>query len=141
MMIVIVRIIVALLIGVVTTELSAQENYSITVTVNDVDSNNGIMFLALYNTEADFLDKMFKGMKSSIYNKSCSVTFENIPAGVYAVSIFHDENDNGKMDTNFMGIPKEDYGCSNDASGIMGPPKWEDAKFELKENKSIIITL
>lgn len=40
-----------------------------------------------------------------------------------------------------MGIPKEDYGCSNEASGFMGPPKWNDAKFELKENKVITITL
>ena len=69
------------------------------------------------------------------------MTFEDIPEGTYAVSIFHDENDNGKMDTNFLGIPSEDYGCSNDASGFLGPPKWEDAKFQLKENTSIKITL
>jgi uncharacterized protein (DUF2141 family) len=41
------------------------------------------------------------------------------------------------MDTNFLGIPKEDYGCSNNARGFMGPPKWKDAKFQIN-NKSII---
>ena len=87
------------------------------------------------------MDKSITGAKSSITNNQCVVTFENIPSGIYAVSIFHDENDNGKMDTNFMGIPKEDYGCSNDASGFMGPPKWSDAKFELKDNTSITIKL
>ncbi|WP_157609253.1 DUF2141 domain-containing protein [Psychroflexus torquis] len=121
--------------------MNAQENYSIKVIAKNAKGNAGKIFLGLYNTEADFLKKRFKGIKSEIENKSCSVTFENIPAGIYAVSIFHDENDNGKMDSNFMGIPKEDYGCSNDASGFMGPPKWNDAKFELKENKVITITL
>lgn len=136
-----VKIISVLIISLVISTLQAQENYSITVTVNDIDNNDGKIFLALYDSEANFLDKAFKGTKSTINNKQCTVTFENIPSGVYAVSIFHDENDNGKMDTNFMGIPKEDYGCSNDASGFMGPPKWNDAKFELKNNMSITITL
>jgi uncharacterized protein (DUF2141 family) len=138
---VIVKIVITLIISFVITEVKAQEKYSITVTVKDADSNYGKIFLALYNTDTDFLNTSFKGMQSVIENEQCTVTFQNIPAGVYAVSIFHDENDNGKMDSNFMGIPKEDYGCSNDASGFMGPPKWDDAKFQLKENKSIIITL
>ena len=46
------------------------------------------------------------------------------------------------MDTNFLGIPKEDYGCSNNARGTLGPPKWKDAKFELKgQDKVITISL
>ena len=69
-----------------------------------------------------------------IEDQSCTVTFKDVPAGTYAVSYIHDENGNGKMDTNFMGIPKEGYGCSNNAKGFMGPPKWEDAKFELTES-------
>ena len=138
---VIVKIVITLIISFVITEVKAQENYSITVTVKDADSNDGKIFLALYNTDTDFLNTSFKGMQSVIENQQCRVTFQDIPAGFYAVSIFHDANNNGKMDTNFMGIPKEDYGCSNDASGFMGPPKWDDAKFQLKENKSIIITL
>ena len=138
---VLVKIAVALIISLVSYPLEAQETYSIKVTVKGADSNDGKIFIALYNTEANFLDKTYKGTKSEINNNQCSITFEDIPEGVYAVSVFHDENDNGKMDTNFMGIPKEDYGCSNDASGFMGPPKWRDAKFQLKENKSITISL
>lgn len=45
------------------------------------------------------------------------------------------------MDTNFFGIPKEDYGCSNNARGFMGPPKYDDAKFQLSENKTIEIKI
>jgi uncharacterized protein (DUF2141 family) len=69
------------------------------------------------------------------------VIFKDIPKGEYAVSFVHDENDNKKMDTNFIGIPKEDFGCSNNATGVMGPPKYEDAKFQLTKNKTINIKI
>lgn len=138
---VLIRIVLTLAIGVISSQLNAQDRFNITVSVDGANSNDGKMFLALYKEKTSFLKEPFKALKSEISNKECQATFEDLPAGIYAVSIFHDENDNGKMDTNFMGIPKEDYGCSNGATGFMGPPKWEDAKFELKENKSITITL
>jgi uncharacterized protein (DUF2141 family) len=46
------------------------------------------------------------------------------------LAAFHDENDNGKLDTNWIGIPKEGLASSNNAKGRMGPPKWRDASFE-----------
>lgn len=136
-----VKIAVIVIISFVSSFVGAQDTYSLTVTVVEADSNDGQMFIAVYNTEADFLGKSYKGVKSDITNKSCTVTFKDIPEGTYAVSIFHDENDNGKLDSNILGIPKEDYGCSNNATGFMGPPKWKDAKFELKTDKTITITL
>ena len=138
---VLVKIVVAFIISLVSSQIEAQENYNIKVTVEAADSNDGLMFFALYNEDVNFLNTTYKAMKSEIKNNQSTITFEDIPAGIYAVSIFHDENDNGKMDTNFFGIPKEDYGCSNNASGFMGPPKWENAKFELKTDKSITISL
>lgn len=138
---IVVKIVVVLMINLILSETEAQKTYRVTVIVQEIDNNHGQMFIGLYNTKEGFLNKMFKGATSKITDNTCTVTFDTIPEGVYAVSIFHDENDNGKMDTNFMGIPKEDYGCSNNASGFMGPPKWDDAKFELKNDKSITITL
>ncbi|MUU78174.1 DUF2141 domain-containing protein [Winogradskyella endarachnes] len=136
-----VKITVTLLISFFSFQLEAQNNYAVTIKVEKAQSNNGKMFIALYNKESGFLEKAYKSTKSEIEHQSCSVVFNDIPEGTYAVSIFHDENDNGKMDTNFFGIPSEDYGCSNGAVGFFGPPQWEDAKFELKENKSLTITL
>jgi uncharacterized protein (DUF2141 family) len=138
---VLVRITIALIIGLISYQSEAQETHDITVAVKNANSNDGKMFIALYDTESNFLGETYKAVKSEITNNQCSITFEAIPEGVYAVSVFHDENDNGKMDTNFFGIPNEDYGCSNNASGFMGPPKWTDAKFQLKDNKSITIKL
>lgn len=57
---------------------------------------------------------------------------ENLPYGDYAVSVYHDENLNGDMDSGFMGIPKEPYGFSNNAKSSFGPPKWRDVKFSIK---------
>jgi uncharacterized protein (DUF2141 family) len=112
----------------------------ITVKINNLDNNKGKVLVAIYDSKDSFLNKRFKGTMSKINDNSCEVTFKNIPKGVYAISLFHDENDNNKMDSNFLGIPNEDYGCSNNASGFMGPPKWEDAKFEVKD-KSITQTI
>ena len=112
----------------------------ITVKINNLDNSKGKVLVAIYDSKDSFLNKRFKGTMSKINDNTCEVTFKNIPEGVYAISLFHDENDNNKMDSNFLGIPKEDYGCSNNATGFMGPPKWEDAKFELKD-KSIIQTI
>ena len=125
--------------------LSAQETtsekFSITVKMTGFNSNKGKVFIAVFNKKENFLGKRYKGGFTKIENKKATFTFEGIEKGEYAVSIFHDENDNDKMDTNFLGIPKEDYGCSNDAKGFMGPPKYDDAKFQLTENKTIEIKL
>jgi len=53
-------------------------------------------------------------------------------ARTVAVSVFHDENGNGKLDRNFIGMPKEGVGASNDAVGTLGPPKFDDARFSYK---------
>ena len=62
---------------------------------------------------------------------SAQVVFAGLPAGVYAVSVFHDENMNEKLDKNFMGVPKEGYGASNNPKKKMGPPNFDEAKFQL----------
>lgn len=59
------------------------------------------------------------------------LVFKGIPRGVYAVAVLHDENSNGKMDKNLLGIPKEGYGASNNPAKKMRPPTFEEAKFNL----------
>ncbi len=56
----------------------------------------------------------------------------SLPPGVYAVSILHDENSNGRLDTDWLGRPREGLGASNNARGRRGPPRFEDARFEVK---------
>ena len=60
------------------------------------------------------------------------VVFNNLPNGTYAIKVFHDVNDNGVLDTNWLGIPTEPYGFSKDAMGTFGPPSFQQASFTVK---------
>ena len=121
---------------------NAQETtFDLTVNISGLSSNKGKVLIALYNEEGQFLKKRFKGGMSKITDKKVTYTLKDIPKGEFAVSFFHDENDTNKMDTNFFGIPKEDYGCSNNAKGFMGAPKYKDAKFQLSKNQTINIKI
>ena len=109
--------------------------------VTGIDKTDGNILVALYD-QSTFLKKPLKGLRISAAEKSVSATFADLPDGEYAVSAVHDENANGRMDSNLMGIPTEKWGFSNDAVGTMGPPQFADARFVIKgENKSLVITL
>ncbi|GGG11156.1 hypothetical protein GCM10011344_09830 [Dokdonia pacifica] len=136
-----IKFIIVLIIG--TTTIYAQQDLSdnlqdIHVTITDIDSDEGMLYIGLYNSEDTFLSKRYKGTRSNIKDGKVVVSFQDIPEGTYAVTVFHDENSNQKLDTNFMGIPKEDTGCSNNAKGFMSAPKWKDAKFILSDTTAII---
>lgn len=115
--------------------LNAQN--TIEVEVTNFDSNKGEVFIGLYNAEKAFLENEYKGGKVEIKNKKAVFTFKDIPDGTYAVSVFHDEDGNGKLTTNVLGIPKESYGASNNAKGTLGPPKWKNAKFEVRNGELV----
>lgn len=119
----------------------AQETFNLTVNISGLSSDKGQVLVGLYDNESDFLKKQLKGEIVKVKDNKTVAIFKNVPKGEYAVSFVHDENSNNKMDTNFVGIPKEDYGCSNNAKGFMGPPKYKDAKFNLTEDKVIEIKI
>jgi uncharacterized protein (DUF2141 family) len=94
--------------------------------------HKGQIFCALYSSADGFPKESQKAIRrqtSSISDKKASCEFSGIVPGTYAVSVFHDENSNGKLDRNFLGIPREGVGASNDARGHMGPPKFDAAAF------------
>ena len=123
------------------TSKAQEQTFNLTVNISGLNSSDGNLLVGIYNKKESFLKKPIKSTIVKIENKKALVLFRNLPKGIYAVSFVHDENDNKKMDTNFIGIPKEDYGCSNNAIGFMGPPKYKDAKFVLEEDKTIEINL
>jgi uncharacterized protein (DUF2141 family) len=118
-----------------------EEIFDLTIHISGLNSNKGTLVVAVYDQKDAFLKKHFISNSVKIKYKKSIVTFKNLPKGEYAVSFLHDKNDNKKMDTNFFGVPKEDYGCSNNAKGFMGPPKYEDAKFQLTANKTVEIKI
>ena len=123
------------------TSKAQKETFNLTVNISGLNSSDGNLLVGIYNKKESFLKKPIKSAIVKVESKKALVLFRNLPKGIYAVSFVHDENDNKKMDTNFIGIPIEDYGCSNNAIGFMGPPKYKDAKFILEVNKTIKINL
>ena len=118
-----------------------QEIFDLTINISGLNSNKGTLIVAVYDQKEAFLKKQFISDTVEIKNKKSNITFKNLPKGEYAVSFLHDENNNKKMDTSFFGVPKEAYGCSNNAKGFMGPPKYDDAKFQLTTDKIIEIKI
>lgn len=114
---------------------------SLTVSIKNVKSDKGTIRVGIFNSQTDFLKKQLYGQIVKSKNGELQVVFENVPVGVYAVSIIHDENENGELDSNFFGIPKEGFGFSNDAMGTFGPPSFEKASFKLTENTALTINL
>ncbi|WP_264563636.1 DUF2141 domain-containing protein [Flavobacterium sp. N3904] len=119
--------------------LMSAQNVNLTVSVSGLKNNTGVVKVGLYNSEGTFLKSIYKSITSEIKNNSATVTFVGIPKGEYGISTYQDENSNGKLDKNMMGIPSEDFACSNDAKGFMGPPKYEDAKFNINKDSKIDI--
>jgi len=101
----------------------------------------GNIAATLFSNEADFLKKRFVAKKVKADKGEVHLVFENIPAGKYALSAYHDANVNGELDKNLIGIPKEGFGFSNDAIGMFGPPDFKDASFDWKGGQTISLAL
>ena len=136
------KIAITLILMLSTTYASiAQETYKITVEFSGMKTDKGDLYVALYDSESSFLKNGIQNKLVSVMDKKATVVFEGVKPGVYAISSFHDENDNKKMDTRIFGIPKEPVGLSRDAKGFMGPPKYKDAKFTLDKDITLKVNM
>jgi uncharacterized protein (DUF2141 family) len=131
-----------LLAGLLLPAAAAPEG-TLTVHLTHLHSAQGAVMCRLYDAPEGFPGKPpFRAqMRVAIEGQAATCTFPHLPPGTYAVAAFHDENDNGKLDTNFLGIPKEGVGVSNNAKGVLGPPKWEQARFDLSGDLTIEISM
>ncbi|MCS7019265.1 MAG: DUF2141 domain-containing protein [Cytophagales bacterium] len=115
------------------TSLAAQSG-KIIIEVNELRNTSGKVLAALYKDEKAFMkdEKQAVATAQGIISgdRTARITFQ-VPYGEYAFALLHDENNNGKMDTNLLGIPKEGYAASNNAKNAMGAPRYVDAKFTL----------
>ncbi|WP_299313523.1 DUF2141 domain-containing protein [uncultured Aquimarina sp.] len=112
------------------TKAQDTKGITITVTIPNVSSSDGAVLFGLYD-EATFMKAApVKSAKGEIKNGVAKITFTNIPAGEYGISCVHDANNNERMDFEENGMPKENYGVSNNNMSY-GPPMWSDAKFEV----------
>ena len=78
-----------------------------------------------------------KGLIAPIKDGQATCVWADIKPGTYAMACFHDENENGELDTNWLGIPREGTCASNNAKSFFGPPKWKDAKFAYRGGRFV----
>jgi uncharacterized protein (DUF2141 family) len=117
------------------------QNNALTVTITGIQNNSGKLMAEVYNSKGKFLKSAYKTTSTSIKANTATVIFSDLPKSDYTVMVYHDQNGNGKLDKNFIGMPKEPVACSNNAKGFMGPPKYEDAKFSLVTDSKITIKM
>lgn len=110
---------------------------NLTIVVTGLENDDGDVLIAVSNSRENYEsdDSAFIGVKVKIENGKTEYTFEELPFGEYAIKLFHDENMDGELDSNFLGIPTEDYGFSNNATGTFGPADYDDAKFPFEQSE------
>lgn len=133
----------ALIIALTVTTISGYsqeqtERFTITVRIDNPLNDNGHVLIGLHTADTFMKGKGIQNAKSKVEDGKVLVTFENVKPGDYAIMVLHDENDNGRMDFEVNGMPKESYGMSNNPM-LYGPPTFNDAKFEFEKDKEIVI--
>ena len=111
--------------------------------IKGIDDLKGSMYIAVFDNEESFPDfgKQLVEKVLPVDSKTLNYTFKDLPDSDYAVAIFHDKNNNGKLDKNAFGIPLEPYGFSQNARARFSAPPFNDAKIVLDGNQSIEITI
>lgn len=118
---------------------ASEDSFSLTVNLTGLQKEKGSVMVGLFNVEDKWLTENFAGEASSITSGMAKVTFTNLPKGEYAISTFHDIDEDGELGTNAIGIPNEPYAFSNNAKGLFGPASFKDSKFEVNSNTEIVI--
>ena len=112
------------------------------VTIEGIRSDSGYVFVALFSKPEGFPDGNYSSLHTKVKAAIAGLTavFDNIKAGAYAAGAYHDENNNGKLDTNVLGYPTEGYALSNGVRAVLTRPQFADAAF-IVGNTDAYITL
>lgn len=130
----------ALLVFTSGVALASAETANVKLTVSNIHSQVGKLYISVYDSKDTFLgDSKFYAEEVSLENlKDGKLEVGlSLPYGQYAISVHHDNNANGKMDRNFVGIPKEPVGLSNGHVPRFGPPKFSKAVIEIAQPEQL----
>ena len=122
-------------------EISSDTELVLMVEVSGYQPGQGSIKLALYDSEDGFPEDTDKAIwKGSISADNPSVTFtvNGLVQGTYAVSVYHDKDGDGELDMSFFGPPSEPVAASNNATGTLGPPSFDDASFHISDGVTTI---
>jgi uncharacterized protein (DUF2141 family) len=110
---------------------------TLTIEVDNIEPDKGYLMVGVFNNKSNFPDIYIQGQRIKAINETMVFTFNNLPLGTYAVSVYQDTNENEELDKNFLGIPKERYGFSNNST----KPVYEICQFDFNSDMEISIRL
>ena len=115
-------------------QISVKGQVSLKIVITNLENNEGRVIL-------DFKDghnKEIKAFYEKIVNKQCIITINNLKPGKYSFKYIHDKNNNNKLDTNLIGMPKEGFGFANNALKKFGPPDFQETVFEVRKDTTLV---
>lgn len=114
------------------------------IKIHNIKNSTGTIVCALFESSIGFPTEYMRYAISTIsveiHDMRARCDFVNIPPGIYSIAVIHDENRNGKLDTNWLGIPTESFGFSNDANALLGAPSFSAASF-LYQGRDMELTI
>jgi uncharacterized protein (DUF2141 family) len=113
--------------------ITAKAQVNLKIVIKNLDSNKGSVLLDF----RDAKDQQLKGITANISNNQSVITINGLQPGKYSFKYIHDENNNRELDTNWIGVPTEGFGFSNNAKVRFGPPAFEDTVFELNKDNTM----
>lgn len=132
-----------LLVFALIISLFPANNPKLIIKISNIEKLKGEIKVGVFNTATNFLKEgaAIKNYSIKVDNNTATLIITDLPKGEYAVSMYHDENSDNECNRNFIGIPKEAYGFSNNIKPKMSAPKYKDCKFQFSENKTLDIKL
>lgn len=124
--------------------LSLGFSETLTVSITGIRDNRGVIQLSLFSQKMGFPDDYREAVKSATLpaqKGDITYQFDSLPAGTYAVAVIHDENENGQLEKNFVGAPREGWGVSGNVNPKFRAPYFPEASFEFSEDMKITIVL
>jgi uncharacterized protein (DUF2141 family) len=131
------RIFIAILIAIGISSFSSfqgSDKLTLKLKITNIREAVGDMYIAVYADETTYMKDRFAEAIVPIQSEGTLDVEIKIPKGIYAVTIFQDENGDTELNTNFMGIPKESFGFSNNPKIMFGPPNFKEASFDFTED-------
>ena len=110
------------------------------VTIQGIRSDSGYVFVALFSKPEGFPDGNYSSQHTKVKAAIAGLTvvFDDIEAGTYAAGAYHDENNNGRLDTNILGYPVEGYALSNGIRALVTRPRFADAAFPVGNGETYL---
>jgi uncharacterized protein (DUF2141 family) len=123
--------------------LTAAQAADLTIVVSGVRNASGSVSAGIFNSEGSFAkaSEAFASFRIKATPGSVGFTVHDLPPGRYAVTAYHDENANGRLDFDPTGVPTEGYGVSNGARNPLAPPEFAKAAFELRGQSKVTVNI